>query len=714
MGLTINKNLMYRNHTAMKRSNSAIQWIVVHYVGALGDAKANTDYYKSTNVGASADFWVGHGGDIWQGNDYRNYYSWHCGGGRQSSGGGKYFGICKNANSVGVEMCVKKKSTRTMNATDRDWYFAYATITSAARLVAQLMHELDIDIEHVIRHYDVNGKYCPNPFVFDTGDVKWADFKKLVEQYYKGEDPKAAADPKPTATTTAPADQGVKPSGIPASQVQFISDVGKICQSMMSETGILASVVTAQCCLETGFGFGTDSTELVRVNNILGMKADLINGTWKQYTVWDGATIVKRTPEYYNGKLNYIIDTFRAYPNYEQCIRDYEMFLLHVQNSKGLKYARIKGMTDPAAVIHAIRIGTGTSSKPEGYCTDPNYETKILNLIKRYNLTQYDSYNGELLDTGDEDETETPSLDGLFKDGDPDEVTFVDGKPVSVNAAKSAAPQNASTAPQIAPQTVVEACLQMNEEMIKSQSNGAKWAYYNSKTSQTFAKALEQKNYRVNCATTANWALKMIGVMRYDLAGFYGEKNGVIKWKSAATKTAVTSACDVISVGGKKTVVTAIADGTLKAGDIVTYYDIRHTNIYLGGGRWLDSGHAYAKGTGDGATFGTWIGSTVYGAQRIGCIIRLKAKPVSAATKPAESKPTATVTRYYRVQAGAYRLKDNANQMVHKLSSVGYKSFIEQNMDGMYIVICGSFTARANADKRVAELKAKGISSFVQ
>jgi hypothetical protein len=206
----------------------------------------------------------------------------------------------------------------------------------------------------------------------------------------------------------------------------------------------------------------------------------------------------------------------------------------------------------------------------------------------------------------------------------------------------------------------------------------------------------------------------MIGVMRYDLAGFYGEKNGVVKWKSAATKTAVTSACDVISIGGKKTVVTAIADGTLKAGDIVTYYDIRHTNIYLGGGRWLDSGHAYAKGTGDGATFGTWIGSTVYGAQRIGCIIRLKAKPVSAATKPADSKPTATVTRYYRVQAGAYRLKDNANQMVHKLSSIGYKSFIEQNMDGMYIVICGSFTAKANADKRVAELKAKGISSFVQ
>ena len=89
--MNINKNLMSRNHTAKTRSNADIQYIVVHYVGALGDAKANTEYYKSTDVGASADFWVGFAGDIWQGNDYRNYYSWHCGGGLQGSGGASIF-----------------------------------------------------------------------------------------------------------------------------------------------------------------------------------------------------------------------------------------------------------------------------------------------------------------------------------------------------------------------------------------------------------------------------------------------------------------------------------------------------------------------------------------------------------------------------------------------------------------------------------------------
>lgn len=179
--MQINKNLMSQNHTAAKRGKGSIKYIVVHYVGALGDAKENTEYYKSTYVGASADFWVGHNGDIWQGNDYYNYYSWHCGGSLQGYGGATHYGKCTNANSIGIEMCVKKRNTKTMNATDTDWYFTDATIAAAATLIAQLMSELDIDIDHVIRHYDVNGKICPNPFVYNTGSVTWKQFRAKIQ-----------------------------------------------------------------------------------------------------------------------------------------------------------------------------------------------------------------------------------------------------------------------------------------------------------------------------------------------------------------------------------------------------------------------------------------------------------------------------------------------------------------------------------------------------
>lgn len=184
LSMKINKNLMNRNHEALKRTQKDINWLVFHYVGALGDARENTEYYKNTDINASADFWVGFAGDIWQGNDYWNYYSWAIGGGLQGDGPHPYFQIAKNVNSVSVEMCVRKRSRQTMNATDKDWYFEDATVESAAELGAYLMKELDIDIDHVIRHYDVNAKVCPNPFVYDTGKISWNGFKKKIVDYY--------------------------------------------------------------------------------------------------------------------------------------------------------------------------------------------------------------------------------------------------------------------------------------------------------------------------------------------------------------------------------------------------------------------------------------------------------------------------------------------------------------------------------------------------
>lgn len=186
--MKINKNIITNGNVCVQaRTNKDINFIVVHYVGALGDAKANTDYYKSGYVGASADFWVGFAGDIWQGNEYRVRYSYAIGGGLQGSGPHPYYGIARNSNQVSVEMCVRKRSTATMNATDRDWYFEKATVESSAELVAFLMKDLDIDIDHVIRHYDVNAKICPNPFVYDNGDTTWAEFKKKVMKYYNGD-----------------------------------------------------------------------------------------------------------------------------------------------------------------------------------------------------------------------------------------------------------------------------------------------------------------------------------------------------------------------------------------------------------------------------------------------------------------------------------------------------------------------------------------------
>lgn len=416
MELTINKNLMSINHTAKKRSNSDIQFIVIHYVGALGDAKANTEYYKSTYVGASADFWVGFDGQIWQGNDYRNYYSWHCGGGLQGSGGASFYKVCKNCNSVGIEMCVKKKSTRTMDATDKDWYFTDETVEAAAELTAQLMQELDVPIEHVIRHYDVTGKICPNPFVYNTGKVSWEQFKQKIAAYantstttttyYRVRKTWADSNSQIGAYTSLANAKKNCPLGysvfneqgkvvytpkinintLTAKQLNRMTEeekikaVAPIYQQCQKDTGMLASVGLAQFCLESGYG----TTDLAQnANNMHGMKCNLSGNTWADST-WDGTSkYTKKTQEQdVNGNAYYITADFRKYPCIKDSVYDRAAYFIGAMNGSSLRYPGINKITDATKQIEAIKKG--------GYATDVKYVSKLTKIVEKWNLTQYD------------------------------------------------------------------------------------------------------------------------------------------------------------------------------------------------------------------------------------------------------------------------------------------------------------------------------------
>ena len=87
---------------------------------------------------------------------------------------------CRNANSIGIEMCVRKKNTKSMGATDKDWYFEDATVEAAAELTSYLMNKYGVPASHVIRHYDVTGKICPNPYVYNTSAHTWDEFKRKI------------------------------------------------------------------------------------------------------------------------------------------------------------------------------------------------------------------------------------------------------------------------------------------------------------------------------------------------------------------------------------------------------------------------------------------------------------------------------------------------------------------------------------------------------
>lgn len=166
--MIINRNLTSVNYT--KGSNKKNKYIVIHYTAQTGDAKNQTIYFKSVFRGASANYFVGFRGDVWQSVEDKNI-AWHVGANRY------VHPDCRNSNSIGIEMCVRKRDTKTMNATDKDWYFEEATVIATAELVRELMKRYNIPIENVIRHYDVTGKICPAPYVND--EESWKDFLKL-------------------------------------------------------------------------------------------------------------------------------------------------------------------------------------------------------------------------------------------------------------------------------------------------------------------------------------------------------------------------------------------------------------------------------------------------------------------------------------------------------------------------------------------------------
>lgn len=150
---------------------SRVKYLVIHYVGATGGAEANCRYYASKYIGASAHYYVGFDGEVWQSVEDKNI-AWHC--------GAKSYRHkeCRNSNSIGIELCVRNKGSQA--ATSKDWYFEKATVDAAVSLVKKLMERYQIPIDHVVRHYDVTGKICPNPFVYNETEFTWDQFKEAA------------------------------------------------------------------------------------------------------------------------------------------------------------------------------------------------------------------------------------------------------------------------------------------------------------------------------------------------------------------------------------------------------------------------------------------------------------------------------------------------------------------------------------------------------
>lgn len=179
--------------------------------------------------------------------------------------------------------------------------------------------------------------------------------------------PTVAPAPTPTPEPSRPvaSSRSSRPVSTPAER--FIADHAAAAQESMHNTSVPASVTLAQGILESNSG---QSLLATKANNYFGIKARGKEGpagvvymdTWEHL---GGKDVTKREP-------------FRAYNNAAESFTDHGEYLRdNARYAAAFKHAA--DAREFARQIHKA-----------GYATDPNYASKLIKLMDRYDLYEFD------------------------------------------------------------------------------------------------------------------------------------------------------------------------------------------------------------------------------------------------------------------------------------------------------------------------------------
>lgn len=151
----------------------------------------------------------------------------------------------------------------------------------------------------------------------------------------------------------------VAQNSLTSSQQAFIDEILPAAEDGYRDGKLLTSVTLAQAILESNWGKSGLSKNS---NNLFGIKGQ-----------YEGKSVSMGTME----ASGAITADFRVYPSWKESIEDHTNLI--TQNAR---YQGAVGETDYRKALQAIKDG--------GYATAPDYVSKLVAIIERYNLDQYD------------------------------------------------------------------------------------------------------------------------------------------------------------------------------------------------------------------------------------------------------------------------------------------------------------------------------------
>jgi hypothetical protein len=174
---------------------------------------------------------------------------------------------------------------------------------------------------------------------------------------------------------------------------EFIAEIAKFAVEDMRRSKVPASLTIAQAALESGWG---NSGLTVKANNLFGIKGSGPAGS-----------ITVQTTEYVNGKPVKVDAPFRAYNNWGESVTDHSALIVNGVSWNRNLYSKALGVSGKVAAQEVAAAG---------YATDPNYATKLIQIMNSYSLEQYDESKEGDDEMSAEDKQKLVSLETELKE----------------------------------------------------------------------------------------------------------------------------------------------------------------------------------------------------------------------------------------------------------------------------------------------------------
>lgn len=210
MSYELKQNLANKANYGGKRDLSKIKYLVIHYTSNDGDSDENNGKYFANNVVKASSHYFVDDNSVTQSvpDDYVAYAV----GGKCQSNHHPMYKVITNTNSISIEMCDNHK--------DGTVHICDETLANTYALARALMSKYNISIDRVYRHFDVNGKLCPNCNGL-LDDAIWQNFKNNIVNSTVGNLGTSAA-----TTVPAPAVNPNKDSVVSRGQQHSINFTG--------------------------------------------------------------------------------------------------------------------------------------------------------------------------------------------------------------------------------------------------------------------------------------------------------------------------------------------------------------------------------------------------------------------------------------------------------------------------------------------------------